>query len=194
MQFKRKGDSFHIVFHDCVDAVSFAFEAQQSLHDDEWGDDILALPEACDNANACFRGLRARMAIHYGNVGSKENIVSSRREYFGPTTQMVKSLEHMAHGGQILFTVDVWNLVSYVSESKLGRPQVIDLGTHALWLGKKNEGLIEKGIVQLVPSKLSFDYTASPDNLLSSSSMALGTRGPTVPASHCQNKLDSILL
>ena len=48
-----EGDSFHVVFHDSVDAVAFALQAQVELHDAPWSDDILGLPDACDNGKGC---------------------------------------------------------------------------------------------------------------------------------------------
>jgi hypothetical protein len=61
----------------------------------------------------------------------------------------------MAHGGQILVSIDV-------SVTKLGSLQVIDLGTHVLLTGKKkkNEGAVAKGVVQLIPSALTYDYSS----------------------------------
>lgn len=157
---KTEGDSFHVVFHDGVDAVAFALQAQVELHDAPWSDNILGLPDACDNGNE-WRGLRVRIAIHYGPVACRDNEVSGRRVYSGATINVAKSLEYMAHGGQILATVEVWNVASYFSETKLASPQVLDLGMHVLLTGTKtNEGLIEKSVVQLVPSTLAFDYSA----------------------------------
>ena len=154
-----EGDAFHIAFHDGIDAVCFALEAQMALHDAEWSDDILALPEACSEENA-FRGLRVRMAIHVGDVDCRDNEVTGRREFTGQTFYVGKSLEAMAHGGQVLATSDVWNVASHLSQSKLGSPQVLDLGLHVLLKGKaKHDGLIAKNVLQLVPSALAYDYT-----------------------------------
>jgi class 3 adenylate cyclase len=85
-----EGDAFHIAFHEAIDAVGFALEAQMALHHARWSDDILALPEACNDGNA-FRGLRVRMAIHAGDVTIRDNEVSGRREFAGPTFYVGKS-------------------------------------------------------------------------------------------------------
>jgi class 3 adenylate cyclase len=159
-----EGDAFHIAFHDAVDATSFALEVQKELQHAQWDDEILALPDAADDGKG-FRGVRVRIAIHCGDVKSQVNKVSGRREYSGQTYHITKSLEHMSHGGQVLATHDVWNAVSYLSDSKLGSPQVIDLGTHVLWTSKsQREGVIAKGVVELVPKELAFDYSMSPDH------------------------------
>jgi class 3 adenylate cyclase len=156
-----EGDAFHIAFHDAVDATLFALEAQQNLQNAQWDDEILALPDAADDGRG-FRGVRVRIAIHCGDVKSQDNKVSGRREYSGRTYHIAKSLEHMSHGGQVLATHDVWNAVSYLSESKLGSPQVIDLGTHVLWSSRsQRDGVIAKGVVELVPKELAFDYSLS---------------------------------
>jgi class 3 adenylate cyclase len=116
-----EGDAFHIAFHDAVDATSFALEVQKELQHAQWDDEILALPDAADDGKG-FRGVRVRIAIHCGDVKSQVNKVSGRREYSGQTYHITKSLEHMSHGGQVLATHDVWNAVSYLSDSKLGSP------------------------------------------------------------------------
>jgi class 3 adenylate cyclase len=154
-----EGDAFHIAFHDAVDAVKFALRAQEELYNAPWSQALLELPDACDDAKG-FRGLRIHMSIHYGEIACRDNEVSGQREYVGPAVNIAKSLEHMSHGGQILASSDVWNVVSFVAETSLGSPQVLDLGMHVLWMGKaQNEGIIAKGVVQLVPSSLAFSYS-----------------------------------
>jgi len=99
------------------------------------------------------------MAIHNGPVKSTTNEVSGRQEYTGETLNITKSLEHMAHGGQILTTLETWNIASSFSESLLGGPQALDLGGHVLQKGAKSyDGVISKQIVQLVPCELAYDY------------------------------------
>lgn len=153
-----EGDAFFIAFHDSVDAIRFALTAQKELHNAPWSDEILELPDACDDGQG-FRGLRVRIAIHCGSVSSGINEVSGRKEYTGETVNIAKSLEHMSHGGQILVTQDAWAAASYLAETELKSPQVIALGTHVLLSGtSKCDGIITKAIVQLVPAELSFDY------------------------------------
>jgi class 3 adenylate cyclase len=146
--------SFQIVFHDCSDAVSFALQAQERLHNAAWSDDILKLPDACDDGEG-LRGLRVRIAVHYGPVTCQTNDTTERIEYTGTTVNIAKSLEQLAYGGQILTTLDVWNLASTPSESA----QVMDLGRHVLIKGQNSkDGIIEKDVVQLVPLSLAFDF------------------------------------
>jgi len=156
-----KGDAFHIAFHDAVDAVGFALDVQEELYNAPWRPEILLLPDACDDVQG-YRGLRVRMAIHYGKVHTHDNPVSGRREYIGETCSIAKSLEHMSHGGQVLVTTDSWNLVSFVAETKLKSPQVVDLGMHVLLRGnKQTEGVVAMGVVQLLPASMAFDYAGA---------------------------------
>jgi class 3 adenylate cyclase len=159
-EIKTEGDSFQIVFHECHDAVLFALMAQEALHSAPWSQEILSHPTANEDIDNGLRGLRVRMAIHYGPVSYHLNEVSCRRDYIGRTVNMAKSLESMAYGGQILITSDAWNRTCHLSTTALRSPQVLDLGVHILLTGsKKNEGIIEKCVLQLVPRTLAFDYT-----------------------------------
>jgi class 3 adenylate cyclase len=159
-EIKTEGDSFQLVFHECHDAVLFALIVQQALYSAPWSQEILSHPDACEDIENGLRGLRVRMAIHFGPVSCHLNEVSCRRDYTGITMNIAKSLENMAYGGQILVTSDVWNRTCHLSQTVLRSPQVLDLGVHILLTGsKKNEGIIEKCVLQLVPRTLAFDYT-----------------------------------
>jgi class 3 adenylate cyclase len=161
-EFKTEGDAFHIAFHDAVDAVKFALSTQEALHTASWSEGLLALPDACENVQGCFRGLRVRMGIHYGEVTSRDNQTSGTREYCGPTYHVARSLERMSHAGQILVTDDVWKITSYVADTCLQSPQVLDLGVHVLMNGSNpTDGIIAKNVLQLVPATLAFDYVAN---------------------------------
>lgn len=173
-----EGDAFHIAFHDAIDAVSFALEAQSELHSAGWSDEILALPESCCTDDNAFRGLRVRMGVHAGPLKCRDNEVSGRREYTGPALYICRSLEAMAHGGQILVSSDVWNVASHLSESKLGSPQVLDLGTHVLLQGKsKQDGVVTKTVLQLVPSHLAYDFMRHRSQSIDSSSSSVSDTG-----------------
>jgi class 3 adenylate cyclase len=156
-EIRTEGDAFHVAFHDSLDAISFALKTQAELHNAPWSNDILSLPDAAEKDG--FRGLRVRMAIHYGPAHQHTNEVSRRQEYHGETVYIAKSIEAMTQGGQILVTHDAWCGASYLADTKLGSPQVIDLGEHVLLTGKtKKDGFIAKQILQLLPSSLAFDY------------------------------------
>ena len=175
-EINTEGDAFHMAFHDSIDAVGFCLQVQTMLFEADWSNAILALPDACVDKQNCFRGLRVRMAIHYGDVSHRNNEVSGQREYTGSTVNIAKSVEHMSHGGQILCTSDVWAEASHVAASELGSPQVLDLGTHVMLRGtKKDEGVVAKGVVQLIPSALAYDWAPRGDK-----DSARGRRFPPV--------------
>jgi class 3 adenylate cyclase len=159
-EIKTEGDAFQILFYECCDATKFALQVQQALHDTPWSNDILLHPVACEDSDRGLRGLRVRMAIHYGPVTFHMNEITNRREYTGITMNITKSLENLAYGGQVLITSDAWNRICHLSPTVLRSPQVLDLGMYILLTGqKKNEGIIEKCVLQLVPRALAFDYT-----------------------------------
>ena len=156
---ETEGDSFLLAFHDAVDAFGFSLDLQQKLYDAPWDDDILKLPQACDDGNT-FRGLRVRIGVEMGEVETKENSVTGRNQYRGKALDMTNAIESMAHGGQILTNFDTWNAASFLAETKLNSPQVVDLGTHVVRKGKTlSNGVISKRILQLVPAQLAIKYS-----------------------------------
>lgn len=158
---------YFLAFHDAVDAFSFALDLQQQLYDTEWSAELLRLsPRVTDNELG-FRGLRAKVAVYNGDVTLKETSTPNKVEYQtskSSTIGIAKDLFRMAHGGQILTTFDTWNIASFMAESKLQSPQVVDLGSHVLRKGKhKNEGVTQQRIVQLVPESLAMNYSEKSD-------------------------------
>jgi len=153
-----EGDSFHLVFHDPVDALSFALEAQNALFEAPWSPALLKMSNARDDG-AAFRGLRVRMGVHQGDVEKSRNEVTGRTMYTGDTVGIAKSIENIAHGGQIIVSSSTWNVAEFFSGTSLKQPQVLDLGTHVILKGEAtHEGVISQRLIQLVPSHLSYDY------------------------------------
>lgn len=154
------GDGFFLAFHDPVDAFAFALNLQKRLYQADWPKDIHALPQACDDGNA-VKGLRVKVSVHMGDdITATKNQTSGRMEYNGRPISIAKHILTMAHGGQILTTFNTWNVASFMAESKLAGPQVVDLGVHVVKRGKKtHHGVISERILQLVPSSLSVDYS-----------------------------------
>jgi class 3 adenylate cyclase len=201
-EIKTEGDSFQIVFHECHNAVLFALMAQEALHSAPWSQEILSHSLACEDIDNGLCGLRVRIAIHYGSVSCKGNEISCRRDYTGSTVNIAKSLENLAYGGQILITSDAWNRTCHLSTTVLRSPQVLDLGVHILLTGsKKNEGIIEKCVLQLVPRALAFDFTfhrsmfrdrsskkSDDDSTTYNSSNSKGRRFPKLP---CTRRLSA---
>ena len=181
------GDGFGIAFHDPIDATAFSLQLQEKLYSAPWDPSIVELTGG-EDPQRLFRGLRVRIALHAGSVDSHKNETTGRMEYRGSTVHIAKSIESMAHGGQILASADVWNVVSYVAVSSLAGPQVVDLGHHVLLMGKsQSEGVIAKGVFQLVPKSLSFDFEAYGSSNSNQDKKCI--RGRVFPAIQTKNKL-----
>jgi class 3 adenylate cyclase len=163
-----EGDAWFLAFHDPVDALAFALKAQCQLYNASWEPGILELENAREVIGS-FRGLRVRMGIHHDRVDTSQNEVSRRIEYSGRAWNLARSIEAMSHGGQIVTSVETWNLASSLGDQEIGAFQVLDLGTHVLHVGSGwKEGVVSKGIVQVVPEALSFAYFKARRSLLPS--------------------------
>ena len=96
--FSTAGDSFAAAFASPVEALSAAVEAQRGLAE---------------------VGLRVRMAVHIGDAHERDG------DYFGPAVNRTARLMAAGHGGQILVSNAVAELVSE-------RMPLRDLGEHRL--------------------------------------------------------------
>jgi len=103
--FKTIGDAFCAAFAGAPQAVAAALEAQCALTAEPW-------PEALP--------LRVRMALNTGAVESRDN------DYFGLPVNRVARLLAIGHGGQILFSQAVYDLV------KENLPEGVSLREHGL--------------------------------------------------------------
>lgn len=102
--FKTVGDGFCAAFATPVDAVAAARDAQRALFSEPWPDAI---------------ALRVRMALHTGEAEQRD------ADYFGPPLNRVARLLAIGHGGQILLSQAVCELLP--AESTL-----LDRGSHRL--------------------------------------------------------------
>lgn len=153
---ETEGDSFILAFHDPVDALSFTLKTQEALYEAEWPEAILNQPQARVEANS-FRGVRVRMGVHHGFAGFCDEF--GRVDYKGETLNFAKNFSTLSHGGQIVVTSETWTKASHYTGSALAYPQVLDLGAHVVKKGKTTrDGLVTKGVIQLVPSSFAYDY------------------------------------
>ena len=127
--FKVVGDAFHAAFDNPVRAVEAALEAQRKLHTAPW-----------DNIGP----LRVRMGIH---VGQAEVI---DKEYSGHTLNRVARIMAAGHGGQVLVSLAVAELVrGHLAEDLALK----DLGEHFL------KGLVQpERIFQVIAPDLPVDF------------------------------------
>ncbi|RPI82598.1 MAG: hypothetical protein EHM41_17975, partial [Chloroflexi bacterium] len=127
--YKMIGDAFQAAFDNPVRAVEAALEAQRKLHAGPWGD---------------TGPLRVRMGIH---VGQAEVI---EKEYSGHTLNRVARIMAAGHGGQILVSLAVAELVRGHLADNLA---LKDLGEHFL------KGLVHpERIYQLIAPDLPVEF------------------------------------
>jgi predicted ATPase/class 3 adenylate cyclase len=106
--FKTVGDAFCAAFESAEDAVAAAIEAQRSIA----GSDFSAVD-----------GIWVRMGVHTGTVVARDG------DFFGPTVNRVARLMSVGHGGQILVSDGVAELVRQGLDEGV---ELSDLGMHRL--------------------------------------------------------------
>lgn len=106
--FKTGGDAFYAAFPRPADALGAAVEAQRALAQQDFAD---------------VGGLAVRMAVHVGTAERREG------DYFGPALNRAARLLSLAHGGQVLVTSSVAELIEAEREQCV---QLRRLGAHAL--------------------------------------------------------------
>lgn len=97
-----------------------------------------------------YRGLRVRMGVHTGQPKSEEDPVTGRMDYFGPMVNRSARVEGTAHGGQIVISGDVYDIIQTSVESEdIDNIEVQDMGSHRL------KGLqTDTQLYQILPSSL----------------------------------------
>jgi predicted ATPase/class 3 adenylate cyclase len=106
--FKTVGDAFYAVFAEPSDAVAGALESQRRLR-------------AVDFTEV--DGLRVRVSLHTGTADERDG------DYFGPTLNRVARLLSIGHGGQILLSGAI---VQLVGERLPEGSSLRDMGEHRL--------------------------------------------------------------
>ena len=101
---KTTGDGVHAVFADANDAIGTAVAAQRALDAETWGD---------------TGAIRVRMGVHTGTAEGRGG------DYYGPAVNQAARLMGIAHGGQIVCSGVVAELVD-------GDAELVDLGPHRL--------------------------------------------------------------
>ncbi|OHD67329.1 MAG: hypothetical protein A2177_11505 [Spirochaetes bacterium RBG_13_68_11] len=106
--FKTVGDAFCVSYSTASDAINAAISIQLRLGQERWG-----VPG----------GISVRMAIHAGEVEEREG------DYFGPVVNRVARLASAGHGGQILVSSAVAELVRGLLPDSV---TLVDLGRFRL--------------------------------------------------------------
>eukprot|EP00163_Fabomonas_tropica_P001243 TRINITY_DN1094_c0_g2_i1.p1 TRINITY_DN1094_c0_g2~~TRINITY_DN1094_c0_g2_i1.p1 ORF type:complete len:2257 (+),score=384.66 TRINITY_DN1094_c0_g2_i1:614-7384(+) len=151
---KTEGDAFMIAFSDPIDALQWCLDIQVSLTLCDWPPELLENPSACVERDevsqrVLYAGLRVRIGAHVGNPLCTKDPNTGRMDYFGPDVNRAARVSGAAHGGQVVVSKDIFDLVQDDLEGRLDNPIVTDLGSH------KMKGLrVETELIQLVPQHL----------------------------------------
>src|SRR5437660_749807 len=106
--FKLLGDAFCAAFHSAPDAIAAAIDAQRALAAEDF---------------SAVDGLRVRLGLHTGRAEERN------ADYFGPTVNRVARLTSIGHGGQVLVSGSVADIVRDILPSGA---TLIDLGPRRL--------------------------------------------------------------
>jgi predicted ATPase/class 3 adenylate cyclase/Flp pilus assembly protein TadD len=106
--FKVVGDAFCAAFTTAPAAVAAAVGGQRAILSEDF---------------SAVDGIRVRMALHAGHAEQRDD------DYFGPTLNRVARLMAIAHGGQVLISTTVADLLQ---DAALDGAQLRDLGAHRL--------------------------------------------------------------
>jgi class 3 adenylate cyclase len=106
---KTEGDAYKVAFDDPVSAVRCAVVAQAYLQRFPWPEDV--------------GPLSVRMALHSGRPFLQAG------DYFGPPLNRTARILSTTHGGQIVLSEDVMNIVGKEVDAKT---EFVDLGYHRL--------------------------------------------------------------
>eukprot|EP01062_Namystynia_karyoxenos_P006861 TRINITY_DN1239_c0_g1_i7.p1 TRINITY_DN1239_c0_g1~~TRINITY_DN1239_c0_g1_i7.p1 ORF type:complete len:501 (+),score=83.47 TRINITY_DN1239_c0_g1_i7:1-1503(+) len=134
---KTIGDSFMVVFDSAEDAVRFGLEAQLALLRQRWPEDLLAHPLCAPTESSVgdllWRGLRVRIATHYGPARVDPNPVTRRSDFFGHTVNTAGRMERVVHpGGLVAVTGTVMSELGADGLELVGSPATYDLGVKKL--------------------------------------------------------------
>ncbi len=123
--FKTVGDGCCAAFSRPQDALAAAVDAQRAIAAEDWRP---------------VGGLRVRMAIHAGLADERDG------DYYGPVLNRIARILDMAHGGQVLVSGTVAELI----EDRLpARATLRDLGSHRLRDLSKPEAIYQLTVPDL---------------------------------------------
>jgi class 3 adenylate cyclase len=113
---KTEGDAFMVSFFSAIDAILWCLAVQEALVAYTWPDALLEAPSARREVSTAtgavlFAGVRVRMGIHTGHPNCRRNPVTARMDYFGPVVNRTARLSDSAHGGQVVCTQEVFDLL-----------------------------------------------------------------------------------
>ena len=122
---KTEGDAFMVAFFTVLDAVKWCLAVQEAFLRMKWDDALLHLPSARKeyidasgarvlegtDAQLVFNGLRVRMGLHVGQPSCRRNPTTKRMDYYGKVVNLAARVSDAGHGGQIVCTKEVCQIV-----------------------------------------------------------------------------------
>jgi class 3 adenylate cyclase len=141
---KTEGDAFMVTFFTALDALLWCCEVQHRLVEAEWHEDLLQMPSAKKEfatnpeskvETVVFNGIRIRMGVHTGYPNCRRNPVTGRMDYFGPVVNRSARVSDTAHGGQIVATQEVMDILFDKGRNDprfFNFPIISDAGAHSL--------------------------------------------------------------
>ncbi|BCS82572.1 putative serine/threonine-protein kinase receptor [Cotonvirus japonicus] len=123
--------SFCVVFSNADNAIEFAHEVQLSMLEAPWPAKLLehscAREEFDHNDRIIYRGLRVRIGINHGPVKANQDNTTHKYYYSGPTVNTVNNITVTTHGGQILISRSVKQIISDTyAVTKLSGTDIMD--------------------------------------------------------------------
>lgn len=146
--FQIIGDAFCAAFSTAGAGLQAALDAQRALAAEEWGE---------------IRAIRVRMALHAGNAQVKVGDYTSGEYASGLTLSRAARLLSASHGGQILLSQPVYELVC---DHLVNGVTLCDLGSHRLKDLERPEHIYQvesPDLIQKFPPLKTLD--ARPNNL-----------------------------
>eukprot|EP00455_Lapot_gusevi_P055112 TRINITY_DN8938_c0_g4_i4.p1 TRINITY_DN8938_c0_g4~~TRINITY_DN8938_c0_g4_i4.p1 ORF type:complete len:522 (-),score=89.10 TRINITY_DN8938_c0_g4_i4:80-1645(-) len=120
---KTEGDAFMVTFFSALDAILWCLAVQQALLEVNWPADLLRMDAACQvshpSGRLLFSGIRIRMGIHTGFPNCRRNPVTGRMDYFGPVVNRSARVSDSAHGGQIVCTQEVCDILNGAQQNNV---------------------------------------------------------------------------
>eukprot|EP00727_Mastigamoeba_balamuthi_P005127 m51a1_g14612 putative adenylate cyclase (631) ;mRNA; r:1208848-1211367 len=112
---KTEGDAMMAAFETPQAAARWCALSQEALLATDWSPLILqsshAREERTVDGDLLFKGLRVRMGVHCGEVHRQTDKITGRADFFGMAVNKAARIANLAHGGQILLSAPMWDLV-----------------------------------------------------------------------------------
>ena len=98
-----RGDAFVVAFHEVKDALSWCLRVQLDLMASDWPEVLHDATAASERVWGTYEGLRVRMGVHCGVVGSATKH-QGKLVYEGEVTRQVTRICDAGHGGAIIMS------------------------------------------------------------------------------------------